>query len=90
MDAIRKMTLMPAERLERSTPAARTLGRMQQGAVADIVIFDAGEIRDRATYAAPNEPSTGVRYLLIGGVPVIDNGALVPNVYPGRAITSRP
>lgn len=86
MDAIRKMTLMPAQRLERSTDAAHTLGRMQEGAAADIVVFNPDEIQDHSTYAKPNEPSTGVRYLLVGGVAVVENGALVPNVFPGRAI----
>ena len=88
MDAIRKMTLMPAQRLERATPAARSLGRMQEGAAADVVIFNPDEIQDRATYASPNQPSTGVRFLLVGGTMVVENGAVLPNVFPGRAITS--
>jgi N-acyl-D-aspartate/D-glutamate deacylase len=88
MDAIRKMTLMPAQRLEHSTRQAHSLGRLQEGAAADIVVFNLEEIRDRSTYAAPNEPSTGVRYLLVGGIPVIEKGELVPNVHAGRAITS--
>jgi N-acyl-D-aspartate/D-glutamate deacylase len=88
MDAIRKMTLMPAQRLEQSSAQARRLGRMQEGAAADIVVFNLEEIRDRSTYAAPNEPSTGVRYLLVGGVPLIEKGELMPNVQPGRALTS--
>jgi N-acyl-D-aspartate/D-glutamate deacylase len=88
MDAIRKMTLMPAQRLEQSSAQGRRLGRMQEGAAADIVVFNLEEIRDRSTYAAPNEPSTGVRYLLVGGVPLIERGELVPNVHPGRALTS--
>ena len=88
MDAIRKMSLMPAQRLETSTPEAGNLGRLQEGKTADIVIFDPDKITDRSTYSAPTEPSTGVRYLLVGGVVVIDKGAVVPNVHPGRAITS--
>lgn len=87
MDAVRKMSLMPARRLETSTPEARNLGRLQEGKTADIVIFDPEKIH-RSTYSAPTEPSTGVRYLLVGGVIAIDNGAVVPNVHPGRAITS--
>jgi N-acyl-D-aspartate/D-glutamate deacylase len=66
MDALRKMSLMPAEMLERSTPEARQKGRLQEGADADIVVFDAATISDRATFAKPMEPSVGVRYL-IGG-----------------------
>src|SRR6202041_1214981 len=63
MDAIRKMSLMPAEMLERSTPAARQKGRLQEGADADIVVFDARTITDRSTFEKPMEPSLGVRYL---------------------------
>ena len=88
MDAIRKMSLMPAQRLETSTPEARSLGRLQEGKAADVVVFDPEKIADRSTYSAPTEPSIGVRYLLVSGVPVIENGAVVPDVHPGRAITS--
>ncbi|MFZ0199903.1 MAG: amidohydrolase family protein [Candidatus Sulfotelmatobacter sp.] len=86
MDAIRKMSLMPAEMLERSTPAARRKGRLQEGVDADIVVFDAATIRDRATFETPMEPSVGVRYLLVGGTVVVDEGKIVPDVFPGRAI----
>jgi N-acyl-D-aspartate/D-glutamate deacylase len=88
MDAVRKMTFMPAQRLEAATSQGRRLGRVQPEAIADLVVFDPEQIRDRSTYATPNESSIGVRHLLVGGVLVIDNGALVPNVHPGRAITS--
>jgi N-acyl-D-aspartate/D-glutamate deacylase len=86
MDALRKMTLMPAEMLERSTPAARQKGRLQEGADADIVVFDAATISDRSTFQKPMEPSVGVRYLLVGGTMVVDDGKIVPDVFPGRAL----
>lgn len=86
MDAIRKMSLMPAEMLERSTPTARQKGRLQEGADADIVVFDARTITDRSTFEKPMEPSVGVRYLMVGGRVVVDEGKLVPDVFPGRAI----
>jgi N-acyl-D-aspartate/D-glutamate deacylase len=86
MDALRKMTLMPAQMLERSTPAARQKGRLQEGADADIVVFDAAKIGDRSTFEKPMEPSVGVRYLLVGGTPVVDDGKIVPDVFPGRAL----
>jgi hypothetical protein len=87
MDALRKMTLMPAQRLERSTPAARRKGRLQEDADADIVVFDPQKIADRATYRTPREPSVGVRYLLVGGKVVVDDGSVVAGVSPGRALT---
>jgi N-acyl-D-aspartate/D-glutamate deacylase len=86
MDAIRKMSLMPAEMLERSTPTARQKGRLQEGADADVVVFDARTITDRSTFEKPMEPSVGVRYLMVGGRVVVDEGKLVPDVFPGRAI----
>ncbi|HEX7501259.1 MAG TPA: amidohydrolase family protein, partial [Polyangia bacterium] len=67
MEALRKMTLMPAQMLERSTPAARRMGRLQEGADADVVIFDPQTITDRSTFEKPMEPSAGVHYLLVGG-----------------------
>jgi N-acyl-D-aspartate/D-glutamate deacylase len=86
MDALRKMSFMPAEMLERSTPAARRKGRLQEGADADIVVFDAGTISDRSTFEKPMEPSVGVRYLLVAGTVVVDEGKIVPDVFPGRAL----
>ena len=86
MDALRKMTLMPAQMLERSTPAGRQKGRLQEGADADIVVFDAATISDRSTFAKPMEPSVGVRYLVVGGTLVVDEGKIVPDVFPGRAL----
>ncbi|HTC54766.1 MAG TPA: amidohydrolase family protein [Candidatus Sulfotelmatobacter sp.] len=86
MDAIRKMSFMPAEMLERSTPAARQKGRLQEGCDADIVVFDAATIRERSTFEKPMEPSVGVRYLVVGGTLVVDEGKLAPDVFPGRAI----
>jgi N-acyl-D-aspartate/D-glutamate deacylase len=86
MEALRKMTLMPAQMLERSTSAARHKGRLQEGADADIVVFDPQTIADRSTFEKPMEPSVGVRELVVGGILVIDDGKMVPDVYPGRAI----
>jgi N-acyl-D-aspartate/D-glutamate deacylase len=85
-DALRKMTLMPAQMLERSTPAARNKGRLQEGADADIVVFDAAAISDRSTFQKPMEPSVGVHYLVVGGTVLVDNGKIVPDVFPGRAL----
>jgi len=86
MDALRKMSLMPAQMLERSTAAASRKGRLQEGADADIVVFDAATISDRATFQKPMEPSAGVRYLLVAGTVVVDEGRIVPDVFPGRAL----
>ena len=86
MDALRKMSLMPAEMLERSTPGARRKGRMQEGADADIVVFDAATISAKATFKDPMAPSLGVHYLVVGGTILVDDGKVVPDAYPGRAL----
>jgi N-acyl-D-aspartate/D-glutamate deacylase len=86
MDALRKMTLMPAQMLERSTPAARGKGRLREGADADVVLFDAASVADRSTFEKPMEPSIGVKYLVVGGTLVIDQGKIVPDVSPGRPL----
>ena len=89
MEALRKMTLMPAQMLERSTPEARHKGRLQEGADADIVVFDPLTISDRSTFEKPMEPSVGVRDLLVGGTPVIENGKMIEGVFPGKAIVGQ-
>jgi N-acyl-D-aspartate/D-glutamate deacylase len=86
MDAVRKMSLMPAQFLEHSTPSARFKGRLQEGADADIVIFDPRTVSDRSTYQHPMEESIGVEYLLVGGVTLVDKGKLVEGVFPGKAV----
>ena len=82
-EAIRKMSLMPAQRLEALTPEAKRLGRLQVGARADIVVFDAGTVADRATFSAPTEPSEGVRYLVVDGAIVVDDGRFIDSDFPG-------
>ena len=86
MDALRKMTLMPAQMLERSTPEARRKGRVQEGADADLVVFDPQTIADRSTFEKPMEPSVGVHFLIVGGATLIDDGKMVEGVFPGKAI----
>jgi hypothetical protein len=89
MEALRKMSLMPAQMLERSTPAARQKGRLQEGADADIVVFDPATIADHATFQKPMEPSVGVHYLLVAGTVIVDDGKIVPDLYPGGALLGR-
>ena len=86
MDAIRKMTLMPAQRLEARAPIMAHKGRLSVGADADITIFDATRVIDRSTYREPTLPPDGVAYVLVNGVPVVANGRAVEGVRPGRAV----
>jgi N-acyl-D-aspartate/D-glutamate deacylase len=54
------------------------------GADADITVFDAGRIIDKATYEEPLQHSEGVQFVLVNGVPVVKDGKLVDGVLPGR------
>jgi N-acyl-D-aspartate/D-glutamate deacylase len=85
MTALRKMTLMPAQRLEKRAAAFKGKGRIKIGADADITVFDPVRVIDKATYEDPLEPSEGIVFVLVNGVPVIRNGQLVEGVRPGRA-----
>jgi len=86
MDAIRKMTLMPAQRLEPRVPAMRQKGRLRVGADADITIFDARKVLDRSTYREPSLAPVGIQYVIVNGVSVVANGQAVEGVAPGRAV----
>jgi len=88
MDAIAKMTLLPAQRLEKQAPALRKKGRIAKGMDADIVIFDFDEIRDRSTVERPDLPSAGIRYVLIGGQVALDENGVNKNVRAGQPIRS--
>ena len=83
--AIRKMSLMPAERLEKLAPQFRNKGRIKLGADADIAVFDAATVIDKSTYQSPAAPAVGFRFVLVNGVPVVRDGSVVDGVFPGRA-----
>ena len=91
-DAIRKMSLLPARRLEVMAPAMRNKGRIRPGADADIVIFNPDTVLDRATFDKPNLPSEGIPYVMVGGTFVVDRSEVVEGVHPGKGIraTNRP
>jgi N-acyl-D-aspartate/D-glutamate deacylase len=84
IEAIRKMTLMPAQRLEALAPAFRNKGRIRVGADADLAIFDPATVSDRSTYLKPALASVGFQHVLVNGVPVVVDGAVKDGAYPGR------
>jgi hypothetical protein len=83
-DAIRKMSLGPAQRLEHHAPMFKRKGRVQAGADADLVVFDPGKVIDRSTYNEPTKTSEGFAYVFVNGVPVVKEGALQTTVMAGK------
>ncbi len=86
MEALRKMTIMPAQRLERAVPSMRYRGRLSVGAYADITVFDPNTIIDRATYIDSAQYSEGVHYVLVNGTVVLDRGEFVEGATPGQPV----
>lgn len=79
-DAVRSMTSLPAQIL-----GLRDRGLVREGLVADLVVFDPAEIRDRATFTEPHQYPDGIEYVLVGGEFVVDGGALTWKL-PGKVI----
>jgi len=87
-DAIRRMTLGPALRLQTRVPAMALKGRITMGADADITIFDPETVIDRSTYEDATIPAEGIPYVIIAGEVVVDGGE-VTDARPGRAVRAR-
>jgi N-acyl-D-aspartate/D-glutamate deacylase len=87
-DAIAKMTILPARRLEKNCAALKRKGRIARGADADIVIFSFSAIADRATVDKPYLSSAGIDYVVVNGKVVKDLAGIHKDIRPGRAIVS--
>jgi N-acyl-D-amino-acid deacylase len=79
-DAVRKFTSLPAQRMRLGDR-----GVLKVGMWADVVVFDPGQVRDRATFAAPNQLAEGMRWVLVNGIPVIADGQAT-RALPGRVL----
>jgi len=84
MAALRKMTILPAGRLN-----SKLKGRIKIGADADITVFDAARVIDKATFEKPNQYSEGIPFVLVNGVLVVRDGKIVEGVKPGTGIKAR-
>jgi N-acyl-D-aspartate/D-glutamate deacylase len=86
MQALAKMTIMPARRLETFAPAMKNKGRLKVGADADITVFDAATVKDTATFEKGLSFSAGIEHVLVNGVAVVRDGKTIANAFPGRAV----
>lgn len=68
-EAIRRMTSLPAQKFN-----LKDRGLLKEGMAADIVVFDEKTVTDRATFEKPHAYSVGFEYVLVNGVPTIDQG----------------
>ncbi len=79
-DAIRKFTALPAQRMRLTDR-----GVLKEGMWADVVIFDPAAVRDIATFDKPNRLSQGMEYVLVNGVPVVEQGRMT-GALPGKIL----
>jgi dihydroorotase/N-acyl-D-amino-acid deacylase len=78
--AVNKMTGMPAARL-----GLTDRGCLREGCAADVTIFNAQQVADRATFTDPHHYPVGIPYVIVNGVPVVDNGAFT-SARPGKVL----
>lgn len=84
MDAIRKITILPAERFN-----LKDIGSLEEGKNADIVVFDYKKIDDKADYVsigAPDTPPEGIKWVIINGEVVVKDNEIVTKEKFGRFI----
>ncbi len=86
MEALRKMSYLPTERLRGAVPEFARKGRVKVDADADLVVFDPATVIDRATFENPAQASLGIPHVLVNGVFVVRDGKLVDGVLPGRPV----
>jgi N-acyl-D-amino-acid deacylase len=79
-DAIRKSSALPAQRMRLTDR-----GVLKEGMWADVVVFDPATVHDRATFDNPNQLSEGMEYVLVNGIPVIDQGKMT-KALPGKVL----
>jgi len=86
MDALARMSLLPARRMEQSDAEFRRKGRLAPGADADLVVFDPERVADRATVEHPEALAEGMEWVLVNGTVVKGPEGLRRNAHPGRAL----
>jgi dihydroorotase/N-acyl-D-amino-acid deacylase len=79
-DAVHKMTTLPADRL-----GLTDRGRIAEGAHADLVVFDAETVADRATFEDPHQYPVGIEWVIVNGVVAVEQGRYL-DLRPGRVL----
>lgn len=90
MDALARISLLPARWLAQVAPLFTAKGRIQVGADADIVVFDPAVIQAGADYGKPYVPPVGISHVLVGGRIVVRDGQRIEGRYPGRLLLATP
>lgn len=88
-EALARLSLLPAQRLEAFAPAFRQKGRIRLGSDADLTLFDPDTVLDQATYMEPFKPNIGIQHVIVNGVEVVREGRLIAGVAPGRRLLAR-
>ena len=79
-EAVRRLTSFPAETLK-----LQKRGALRTGFFADVVVFDPSTIQDHASYGQPHQYATGMKHVIVNGVPVIKDGEHT-GAKPGRYV----
>lgn len=88
MEGFRKMTINSAKHLEAISQDMALRGRIQEGCIADITVFDYRTILDQSTPEDPSQESIGIEYVIVGGTVGLRGGELLTNVHAGQPIMS--
>lgn len=83
------LSLNQAKWMAQASPAFNKKGRIQRGADADIVIFDAETVNAKATYGAPYKAPIGIDYVIVGGMIIVENGQRLETNFPGKNILGK-
>lgn len=57
---------------------------------ASVAVVDPELVSDTATYVNPTSPAVGIRHLIVAGTPVVRNGDLLPDAFPGQPLRAEP